>query len=552
MGPPTNDALASDEQELGREVSDSGPILDRLRKAELELTHIERGDGPRRVAPWLLHARPAQHLIRAFELAPEILVLLAPAREMQVRDIEQAEAALAKGLRLDRSLVLVVTVDSGAGLRLERVVRATHRQYLFVTMEELGAVADPQLWLRRFLREQLATADLFASGRPVVGWDFFGRVAELDRLRQHLVAGRPVGLYGLRKIGKTSLALRELARLADETRRATAAGVDGEETLSFHIDMQSLALESNVAGFMRRLVKSVFEGLEQAGIPAESVGLDPSLASAASLRRYDDAGIKRLGPEILESAIDWARRGSRRRIVAFIDEYERFFEPEIFSALDALTILDFLRGLVQANAGRFNFIIAGLTRRYASQSMIGRRQNPLFNFMVDFPLAGLARDELRSLLRKIGGRLGLDFEPGAVDEIWEQTGGHPALARDYGRVIDQHVERAARVDGVIVDRALVRKHYPAYARQVEMTMQEISRAVLELDPQGPYALSDLAATSSNSLDSSSVSTEAVEQLRRLGILARDGHDSGSRIAIKSFAAWLVDNYPSPPVAGLVG
>lgn len=549
----TSEALAEYESELRRELSNTGPIvLDLLRKIELEVSRIERGAGPSGIAPWLLQARPAAHIAQAFELAPEVLVLLAPGNEMLARDIEQAEVALAKGLRLDRGLVVVIAADRKARERLQHVVSATHRQYVFVTVDEIRAVMDPQQWFRRFLREQLGAADLFASGRPVVGWDFFGRTVELDRLRQHLLAGRPVGLYGLRKIGKTSLVLRELARFAHDTRAAAAAGGTGEETLSFHIDMQALAMESNLAGFMRQLVKSLFEGLDRAHIPTSALSVDPSLASPSKLRRYGDAEIKKLGADVLESAIDWARRGGCRRVIAFIDEYERFFEPELFPMSDSLALLDYLRGLVQLNSGSFNFIIAGLTRRYASQSMIGRRQNPLFNFVVDFPLGGLPHDELGSLLRKLGKRSGLEFDAQAVNEIWEQTGGHPALARDYGRVIDLHVERERRVDGIKVDRAHVKERYPAYARQVATTMLDISRAILEVDPQGPYVLRDLAAGPSTGSSNLDLSDDAVEQLRRLGILVRDGQERGWKITIKSLASWLVDNYPSPPVAGLVG
>src|SRR5690606_3699342 len=120
-----------------------------------------------------LRVRPPEHFAQAFELAPEVLVLLVPGGRAQARDIEQAEATIARGLRLDRSLVLVISADADAAERLDVVVRATQRQYLFITIDELHGVGDPQQWLRRFLREQLASADLFAPGPPVVGWDFF-------------------------------------------------------------------------------------------------------------------------------------------------------------------------------------------------------------------------------------------------------------------------------------------------------------------------------------------------------------------------------------------
>src|SRR5690606_34532529 len=167
----------------------------------------------------------------------------------------------------------------------------------------------------------------------------------------------------------------------------------------------------------------------------------------------------------------------------------------------------------------FSFIIAGLTRRFASQSMIGRKQNPLFNFVVDFPLGGLRQDELRTLLRRIGSRLGLDFDSGAIEEIWEQTGGHPALARDYGRVIDLHVGRESRAEGVSVDRSLVIESYDAYARQVDMSMLEIARSLEQISQRSPDALRDLVASPGSGASAlRALSPEVVDQLRRFGIL----------------------------------
>lgn len=252
--------LTAHEDELRRALPQIGSVaLETLRKAQLEVSSVERGKGQGAETPWLLRVRPPEHLAQAFELAPEVLVLLAPGSRAQARDLEQAEAALVKGLRLDRSLVLMISADPDAQKRLEQVVRATQRQYIFITTDELHEVGDPQRWLRQLFRNQLASADLFAPGPPVVGWDFFGRTNELDLLRKHIVAGHPVGLYGLRKIGKTSFVLRELAHLASETRARLAMKERGEETIPLHIDMQALGpMEQDIAGFMRALVKALF------------------------------------------------------------------------------------------------------------------------------------------------------------------------------------------------------------------------------------------------------------------------------------------------------
>src|SRR5690606_31941696 len=125
-----------------------------------------------------------------------------------------AEARLENDFRLDAGLVLVIVQDAAAARRLAGPVSRTGRIYVFVEFRALDEAADPVRWLRAKLREQLGAADLFAPGPPVIGCDFFGRDSELRDLRKLLIAGKPVGIYGLRKVGKTSLALRCLEQLA--------------------------------------------------------------------------------------------------------------------------------------------------------------------------------------------------------------------------------------------------------------------------------------------------------------------------------------------------
>src|SRR5690606_18310240 len=110
-----------------------------------------------------------------------------------------------------------------------------------------------------------------------------------------------------------------------------------------------------------------------------------------------------------------------------------------FPQRGGLQILTYLRGLLQNHPGLFTFLIAGRSRQLASTPSFAGQQNPLLSLLIDFPLAGMGPQELSELMCKIGRRLSLDFQPDALDLIWEETGGHPSLAREYGRLIDQEI-----------------------------------------------------------------------------------------------------------------
>jgi uncharacterized protein YktA (UPF0223 family) len=522
-----NEALRQLTRELDDELPRSGArLVQMLSRAEFPASHVRRCEGPHGRAAWLIQTKPAEHLRQAFELAPEVLVLLIPGDEAQARDIEKAERALSDNLRLDTGVVLVFVNDPAAPDRLAHAGRRTGRQYLFIELEQALAARDPQTWLRDELRRQLGLADLFAPGPPVVGWDFIGRAHERKRLQGYLQAGKPVGLYGLRKIGKSSLALRTLAQL-----------VRDRGVLGLHLDMQALGpRDRNLAGFMRALVRALAGAMSKSGVEAAQLGLGPDFGSARWIRGLAAEQAEQLGFDALEAAIDWAEEEAARSVVVFIDEYERFFDSGLFPADDAQVVFDYLRGLVQTHPGRFNFMLAGLSRQYATQPRLGAQQNPLFGFLVDFPLAGFELDELSQMLRKIGRRLSLKFDADACAFIWEQTGGHPALAREYGRLVDKHVSTEERRYTAQISRQRLLDVYDEFRLHVETTMQELHVAAKTVDERAPEALAVIANHPGRSLD---LPDQSVEQLRRLGMIAP--HDGGWTLAMETFARWLREN-----------
>src|SRR3546814_1834797 len=69
--------------------------------------------------------------------------------------------------------------------------------------------------LHDVLDQWLFQRDLFALNTPVVGRRFFGRERPMAQIRDAISSATPMGIFGLRKVGKTSL-LKETARRATE------------------------------------------------------------------------------------------------------------------------------------------------------------------------------------------------------------------------------------------------------------------------------------------------------------------------------------------------
>ncbi|UQA62840.1 ATP-binding protein [Polyangium aurulentum] len=545
MDSKTHEALSDFREELQLEVEGARAVLASLDRADLTLTRAEPADprGAARKSPrsWLLYWEPGKHVRERFDLAPELLVVLVPAREVQARDVDKAEQAIRRDYRLDRGVVLVVARDREAAERMSHAARATGRVYIFLSFAEVANVSDPQQWLRQILLEHLGSSDLFATGAPVFGWDFVGRKRELLAIRRHLLGGRPVGLYGLRKVGKTSvlLVLRDqlVAESSAEERVVTAVPV--------HLDLLGVSFaEANRAGFMRYLLRSIHEAIERLGLSPRDLGLPGSDRRRRRGAEESPAEIETLGVATLDALIDWARRQASRPIVLlFIDEYERLLGGSGFPEAHGVEILDWIRGLVQRYPGTFNFLVAGLNRHLASVPVVVGRQNPLFNFVIDFPLAGLVEEEHGELVRKIGRRLSLRFEHDALALIYEESGGHAWLARELGRVIDQETPVAGRAP-IRIDRAAVERLIPEFRRGVGMTMEEIQRAVSDLDPGAPAAL---ARAEGNPAEAQAayheLSPRVLDDLERYGVLAKSP-EGAWRVRIGCFGAFLQENWGS--------
>lgn len=522
-----------------REVPDAESILDKLGRAGLELRRVEPAEGSGSMRSWLLFWEPPSYLRESFDLAPEFLLVLTPWKEAQARDVSLAEETLRRDHRLDRGVVLIVARDAAAERRLAQPVQHTGRLYIFVSPDEVITAQDPKRWLRDLFQERVGSGNLFAAGRPVFGWDFVGRQQELRSIRRRLFDGRPVGLYGLRKAGKTSV----LIALRDQLIADATAESGSIVAVPIHLDLLSLSFaEMKRSGFMRYLLRSMHEALERLGISPTNLDLPESFTNRRRLGELDGEDLERLVPEALECLIDWARStASAPAIFLLIDEYERILGASRFPVNDGLDILDYLRGLVQRYPRTFNILIAGLDRQKASVSRYGPRQNPLFNFIVDHPLAGLEREEMNELIRKIGRRLSLRFKADALDVIWRETGGHPYLAREFGRVIDRQIPSQKR-GPMEIDGAIAIEHLEEFRRDVAPTMQEIHDAVRTIDPQGPEVLTYVLHSPEEADEWLSVlKPESVHTLRRYGIL----NETGARgpIRIGSFGAWLLQNQP---------
>ncbi len=543
--------------ELRKASPEAAACVDVLRKAGLELSHLDAIDRATRTAEgrrsWLARWKVGDALKQRFELAPEVLMLIAPWKEAQARDVEAAERALRSDLKCDRGLVLALSLDDHVEHRLQGAFSETHRTWVALDREALQSAARPAEWLYSTLTERLGVRDLFGATTPVAGWDFFGREKDLAELRRTLLRGSPVCVFGLGKVGKSSLLKRLRAEWIEEgDGDGTARQARQPRVIAIHVDLQAVgSTERNQTGVMRQLLASMVETLDEMRIGLSAAGLRRDHRAWEVIADLPSREVRELASNGLKSLVRHVRDDGGAVVVIF-DEYERLYGADRgIEASEGIAVLDLMRGLTQQSSGRFSFVVAGRSREHAQRARIDGEVNPLYNAVVPYPLAGLSRGDLGTLVDRIGTRAGVVFAPDAVDLVCEESGGHPYLARQFCRIVERPIDVAQR-QPFKASREHVFRRLGEFRREVRWTMDELLYAVKRFDEEAPAFLSSIVSGDvPRGRDGAVWRPEVVDELVSIGVLTR-GDDERLRVRIGAFGAWLYANWRPMEVARAAG
>jgi len=443
-------------ERMERAVPWTASMIRALERDDFVLTHVRSSWG----LVWFVRVSPPRPLQEGFGLAPEVLVV-AVGGKVQAHDLHAAGSEVVQsGLRLDGNLLIVADQQpSTLADRLDRIGGHGHRI-------AWGASTDGA-WpsLTEVLRARLPGFDAFEERDAVRGAQLVGRDAEVSSLRTRVARGDAVGLFGLRKMGKTSVM------------RAVTDWFDPASGLRDPLDRQAVpsagvAVVVDASVLIQRTVDAVADELCAALLRRMRVaGEEPLPGDHRGLAGWKTAG---------EALLD---RGQRLCVV--IDEYDLLFEGE--SSEGAIAgigrLFRLLRGWAQTRQGYVSLILIGRDPTYLSAPEIDGVTSPLAAWCTPMWLAPLDSLKGAELLRKLGRRVGLGVGPASTAIAQHWTGGHPLLHRQFGSALrsvtrmqdsswgaltDPHakqaparfVEREAVLDVMREVVALLRKRYP--------------------------------------------------------------------------------------------
>ena len=291
--------------------------------------------------------------------------------------------------------------------------------------------------LHNALDRWLYRRDLFATNFPVIGRRFFGRERPMAELREAIVSGTPVGVFGLRKVGKTSL-LKETARRASDNGDVVVY----VDLLKIPADVVDATwLYWRIANLLRQQV-SRLRFIEMkwrlGGIYEDFLDVPSTLPVVTGF----DSDLSQLLKHLEDT-----RATPKPKVILLLDEIERLLPSRLgkpgFSGF--FDFLAYLRGVSQETTS-FVVMVTGANAAVSEASQFDQRDNPVFNYFREIYLQLLEREECTLMIRELGRGMGLRYTDEACDVVFRMTGGHPFFARQLcSFVAARHQERPLRI-----------------------------------------------------------------------------------------------------------
>jgi transcriptional regulator with AAA-type ATPase domain len=271
----------------------------------------------------------------------------------------------------------------------------------------------------RCLKEVLDTiklwkgeADLFGLSTPIRDplW-FFGREKIIEEIQEYIQSLQFVGIWGGRKMGKTSL-LNQLIRKLDNHAHS-------------YVDLQAVSPHSGTL-FSRILdgfVKDIKVKFPEVKLPRLKKTFKKT--SSGIISEFTNAIVK------LYDCVKVTRNNAK--FIVFIDEVDRLFPNPNGDASGFSNYRSFLaavRGLSQ-NYGFFICVASGVEPTINLAVLPGTvsEENPTYNFFKELYLPYFERQEMNEMIERIASQLGIAFTETALKYVYEQTCGHPYLSR---------------------------------------------------------------------------------------------------------------------------
>lgn len=382
------------------------PVLEFFSAAGFDVSDASQNDG-------ILVPRDAYNLRR---LGPKCYVRVVSERVAHREDIEALVEAIKtryENQLSDRTAFIVLDTRPDIGARLQMFTYRFSDNFTIVpfTASQLRQALQTDSCseiLRSVLGDYLGETDLYKSRWPVSdALGFFGRKPVIDTIQHILDRGEHVALFGLRKMGKTSLLNYQHAELPYPT-----------AVLSVH---DAITLPEICREAITEWRKALLQRLPGITIPDLNLTDDTIPSDVKAAFRSDAQTLL----DLLE------KHRVAPRLVLCLDEIDRIV-PSDESSSEAIAEFCDLVGFLRGIATRFkslNLIVCGMRPDINRVNYWQKQSNPVFQSFQEIFLGPFSKEENDEMVTGIGAPMGVDYEPDALEHLYLESGGHPLIAR---------------------------------------------------------------------------------------------------------------------------
>jgi WD domain, G-beta repeat/AAA domain len=263
--------------------------------------------------------------------------------------------------------------------------------------------------LKELEEPYITRIDPYAESKPIHDptW-FYGREDMLQRLPAVLAQGQHVGIFGLRKVGKTSLTNQLQQRFV--------------ATPTVFIDCQALGAQATI--YWEDMLTQLHHALRACGV--KRLPQLPTHIGGETFRQY-----------VLALFALWEKSGQRGPFLVILDEIDKFF-PDRRIHDSEITLAEYvqffrvLRGLAQTRRCLVTLVIAyrpDVNRHNLLTPSLG--ENPMFQSFQEEYVGFLSVADSTAMVREIGQWKRIDWDVEAAQRVFHYCGGHPLVTRFF-------------------------------------------------------------------------------------------------------------------------
>ena len=484
--------------------------------------------------------KPVEKLKQLYNLGDEMLILCCnnALHEFKSRAKDFIDYLLVSNAefknRLDRITCFLVddSEDAAEIILQDRSENPDSRLIVPFSYKELRRGLNDEL-LQNRMRTFLFERDLFGIASPLNNDNlFFGkdRTNLISELYGKYRQGEHGGLFGLRRIGKTSV-LNLLRRRVEQ-----------ENGVAIYLDCSKYSLQ-RWNSFLHEITKALVKKYDYEAAEPGSICLPEGFELPPASSRYNP------GKAILSFEEDmtalYHALGDRRILLIFDEIEEISFEisPEEHwrDGDDARQFWKALRSISQTDNRLFSFVITGVNPKCVEIQNINGYQNYIFGALTPQYVSLFDLEDVKKMVSDIGGHLGLQFEEEIFTRLIDDYGGHPFLTRQVCSQINLEVLERGEIRPYRVSKFSYEKHAGDYRNKMEAVIEQILGVLQKYYTEEYELLKTLALDGSRAFCKQLRRGESsISHLEGYCLIQRDGEDYFIRI--RSIAEYMKEKY----------